>query len=418
MGKHYCSTTCSAIWLVVLIMPVLFAATFFSKNISVSLAPTPPMGWMSWNQFGPNINEAMLKEMADAMVSSGLKDTGYQYICIDDLWQGERDLNGFLHPDPKKFPNGIKAVADYVHSKGLKLGIYSDAADRTCGEKVGSYSYEEKDAQTFAAWGVDYLKYDYCFAPEDQATAIHRYSTMSKALRKTGRPIVFSICEWGPRKPWLWGRKAGGQLWRTTWDIRELWYSGKYDDTQAGILDLLDQQVGLEKYSGPGGWNDPDMLVIGLYGKGKYTSPKGYLPCTDTEYRSQMSLWCLLAAPLLATNDLRSMNPIIKDILTNREVIAIDQDPLGKQASRISKNGDLEIWARDLKDGSKAVGLLNRNDRVTAKIKVTWVQLNIQGKRKVRDLWAHMDLGTFLDQFETEVPSHAVVLLRISPMTK
>jgi alpha-galactosidase len=384
-----------------------------AENPGAQLAPTPPMGWMSWNNFGPNMNETLLKEMADAMVSSGMREAGFRYVCIDDYWQGKRDPQGVLQPDPAKFPHGIKALADYVHSKGLKIGIYSDAAELTCEKQPASFGYEEKDAATFASWGIDYLKYDYCFAPEDQQTAITRYTAMAQALRKTGRPIVFSICEWGPRKPWLWGAKAGGQLWRTTWDIREIWYSGKYDDYTAGILDILDQQVGLEKFSGPGGWNDPDMLVVGLHGKGKYTTPAGYSACTEAEYRSQMSLWCLLAAPLMATNDLRSMNAVTREILTNREVTAIDQDPLGKQASRIAKEGDLEIWARDLADGSKAVGLLNRTDGTTRNLKVTWNQLGLRGKQKARDLWAHKDLGVFQDQLEAMVSPHAVLLLKI-----
>jgi alpha-galactosidase len=384
-----------------------------AENPGAQLAPIPPMGWMSWNNFGPNMNEILLKQMAEAMVSSGMREAGFRYLCIDDYWQGKRDAQGILQPDHSKFPHGIKALADYVHSKGLKLGIYSDAAELTCEKQPASFGYEEKDAATFASWGVDYLKYDYCFAPEDQETAIKRYSAMAQALRKTGRPIVFSICEWGPRKPWLWGAKAGGQLWRTTWDIREIWHSGKYDASMAGILNILDQQVGLEKYSGPGRWNDPDMLVVGLYGKGKYTSPKGYPSCTETEYRSQMSLWCLLAAPLMATNDLRGMNAATREILTNKEVTAIDQDPLGKQAGRIAKTGELEVWARDLKDGSKAVGLLNCDDKSDCKVKVTWQQLGIQGKRTVRDLWAHQDLGIFQEKFEAKVPSHAVLLLKI-----
>lgn len=269
----------------------LQARVLKAENAGAQMAPTPPMDWMSWNKFGPNMNETLLKQMADAMVSSGMREAGYCYICIDDCWQGKRDAQGVLQPDPDKFPHGMKALADYVHSKGLKLGIYSDATELNCEKQPASFGYEEKDAAAFASWGVDYLKYDYCFAPEDQQTAINRYTAMAQALRKTGRPIIFSICEWGPRKPWLWGARAGGQLWRTTWDIREIWHSGKYDDSAAGILDVLDQQVGLEKYSGPGRWNDPDMLVVGLNGKGKYTSPQGYASCTDTEYRSQMSLW-------------------------------------------------------------------------------------------------------------------------------
>jgi alpha-galactosidase len=414
MKKSAHSYICS-LWQLCTFLTVISLATapLPAVDLGGQLAPTPPMGWMSWNNFGPNMNEQLVKEMADAMVSSGMRDAGYRYICIDDYWQGKRDAQGVLQPDPLKFPHGIKVLADYVHSKGLKLGIYSDAAELTCEKQPASFGHEEKDAAVFASWGVDYLKYDYCFAPEDQAAAIKRYSAMSQALRKTGRPIVFSVCEWGPRKPWLWGARAGGQLWRTTWDIREVWHAGKYEASLAGILDILDRQAGLEKYSGPGGWNDPDMLVVGLYGKGKYTTPEGYASCTETEYRSQMSLWCLLAAPLMATNDLRSMNAATREILTNREVTAIDQDPLGKQASRILKEGDSEIWARTLADGSRAVGLLNRADAASRTIKLDWKILGLGGKQKVRDLWAHRDLGVFQDQYEALVPSHAVIFLKI-----
>ncbi len=378
------------------------------------LALTPPMGWMSWNLFGRNISDQLIREIADAMVTSGMKAAGYQYVCIDDHWHGGRDRDNRLYPDPKKFPHGIKPLADYVHSKGLKLGIYSDAGTKTCGGEPGSVGFEEIDARTFASWDVDYLKYDYCFAPEDQETAIRRYTAMGTALAKTGRPIVYSICEWGPRKPWLWGARAGGHLWRTTWDVRDVWEAGRYEAAVTGIVEIIDQQVGLEKYAGPGHWNDPDMLVVGLYGRGVSTTRKGHPPCNDNEYRSQMSLWCLLAAPLLATCDVRNMNAVTKEILTNPEVIAVNQDKLGRQASRVAKNGPVEFWKKPLSRGSCAVGILNRSAEAPA-VAVKWADLGIKGKRKVRDLWAKKDLGGFGDSISLELGAHATALLRLDP---
>jgi alpha-galactosidase len=377
---------------------------------SPRLALTPPMGWMSWNLFGRDISDQLLREIADAMVSTGMKAAGYQYVCIDDYWHGGRDANGILYPDPRKFPQGIKPLADYVHSKGLKLGIYSDAGTMTCGRQPGSFGYEEKDARLFASWDVDYVKYDYCFAPEDEATAIARYTAMGKALAATGRPMVYSICEWGPRKPWLWGAKAGGHLWRTTWDVRDVWEAKEYKAAVTGIMEILDHQAGIEQYAGPGHWNDPDMLVVGLYGKGKSTTRKGYAPCNDTEYRSQMSLWCLLAAPLLATCDVRSMNAVTKEILTNPEVIAVNQDKLGRQASRVIKDGDIEVWRKPLSGNAHAVGILNRASQ-TRTAKFQWADAGVKGKHKLRDLWRRQDLGRQEDSFSLEVPSHATTLL-------
>jgi len=242
------------------------------------------MGWNSWNLFEGEVSEDLLKEIADAMVENGMKDAGYKYIIIDDIWQGGRDNKNNIIPDPEKFPNGIKALADYIHSKGLKLGIYSTAAQKTCAGYTASYGFEEQDAQTFADWGIDYLKYDYCNAPGDTVTAKERYKKMGDALKETERPIVYAICEWGQRKPWLWGNETGGHLWRTTWDSRDVWETKTYDGGHAGILNILDQQVGLEPYAGPGGWDDPGLLMVGLYGKGISTSWDGAPGCNDEEY--------------------------------------------------------------------------------------------------------------------------------------
>ncbi len=376
------------------------------------LAPTPPMGWMSWNQFGPEVSDHLLREMADAMVASGMKAAGYTYVCIDDLWQGGRDRAGNLYPDPKRFPAGIKAVADYVHGRGLKLGIYTDAAEKTCAEQPGSLGYEDRDAAAFASWGVDYLKCDYCFAPEDQETAIARYRTMAQALRRTGRPIVFAVCEWGPREPWTWAARIGAQLWRTTWDVRDIW-EGEYNDDHLGITNIIDRQADLADYAGPGHWNDPDMLVIGLHGKGTYTSPKGWPPCRDVEYRSQMSLWCLMASPLHATCDLRTMDGLTREILTNRDVIALNQDPLGRQARRAIKDRHVEVWKKPLADGRFALGLLNRGPQA-GEVRLKWTDIALKPAWRVRDLWTKEDLGTVRDTITRRVGSHETCVLLLS----
>ena len=370
------------------------------------LALTPPMGWNSWNKFACNVSEDLIKSMADAMVSSGMKDAGYQYIVIDDCWQVRRDSSGNIVADPQRFPNGIKAVADYVHSKGLKFGIYSDAGTATCQGRPGGRGHEFQDARTYASWGVDYLKYDWCNTGTQDAAASYR--TMAEALRVSGRPIVFSICEWGTHKPWLWGAEVGGNLWRTTDDIEDRWSGRKQwpggSCCSNGVLDILDQEADLYSYAGPGHWNDPDMLEVGNGGM------------TPAEDRAHFSLWCLLAAPLITGNDLRSMSAETKEILTNREVIAVDQDPLGRQARRVWKDGDSEIWSKELQDGSRAVILLNRGPS-EEQISVAWHQIGYPDHlaAKVRDLWAHKDLGKFTGSFSAAVPSHAVLMVTIKP---
>ena len=336
------------------------------------------MGWNSWNKFACNVSEELIKQIADAMVTSGMKDAGYQYIVIDDCWQVDRDNQGNIIADAKRFPSGIKVLADYIHAKGLKFGIYSDAGTLTCQKRPGSRGYEFQDARQYASWGVDYLKYDWCSTSTQNQQA--SYSIMRDALSKSGRPMVFSLCEWGSSKPWLWARDVGN-LWRTTGDIQDCW-DCRRDWGGMGFVHILDLQNGLESYAGPGHWNDPDMLEVGNGGM------------TTTEYRSHFSLWCLLAAPLIAGNDIRSMSPEIAEILTNKEVIAVDQDALGLQGRRVKREGELEVWARQLADGSRAVALLNRGATET-KISVSWSDLGYPGylPAAVRDLWARKDLG-------------------------
>jgi alpha-galactosidase len=377
-----------------LLMPSLLAAQ------EKPLASTPPMGWNSWNKFGCNVSEDMIRQMADAMVKSGMKDAGYQYIVIDDCWQVERDASANIVPDPKRFPSGIKALADYVHSRGLKFGIYSDAGSLTCAKRPGSLGHEYQDALHYAAWGVDYLKYDWCSATTQDAQAA--YTLIRNALNAAGRPIVLSICEWGTAKPWLWGKSVGGNLWRTTGDISDVW-QGK-DKHQLGVVDILDLQNGIESYAGPGHWNDPDMLEVGNGGM------------TTEEYRAHFSLWAILAAPLLAGNDLRDMKPEIHDILTDKEVIAVNQDPLGSEGRRVVKDGDVEVWAKQMQDGSRAVALLNRGTS-EKEITFSWENLGYPSHLTagVRDLWQAKDLGQFKEKFSAQVAPHSVVMLRVAP---
>jgi alpha-galactosidase len=377
-----------------LILPSLLAAQ------DQGLAPTPPMGWNSWNKFGCNVSADLIRQMADAMVKSGMKDAGYQYIVIDDCWQVERDQAGNIVPDSKHFASGIKALADYVHSRGLKFGIYSDAGSMTCAKRPGSLGHEYQDALQYAAWGVDYLKYDWCHTSTQDAKAA--YALIRNALNATGRPIVLSMCEWGTAKPWLWGKSVGGNLWRTTGDISDMWQSK--DKNHLGMLDILDLQDGLESYAGPGHWNDPDMLEVGNGGM------------TTDEYRAHFSMWSLLAAPLIAGNDLRDMKPEIHDILTNKEVIAVNQDPLGSEGRRVRKDGGLEVWAKQMQDGSRSVVLLNR-DSSQKEITVSWQDIGYPAHLSagVRDLWQAKDLGQFKDKFSASVSPHSVVMVKVSP---
>lgn len=384
------------------------------SSAQTGIAATPPMGWMTWNMFGGDINGFMLREMADAMVESGLAAAGYEYIIIDDLWQGERDSSGVLRPDPAKFPRGIQSLADYVHERGLKLGIYSDAAEHTCAGATGSYGYEEIDARTWAAWGIDYVKYDYCGAPASADSAFVRYRRMSEALTATGRPILFAVCEWGVRKPWLWAAGAGGNIWRMSWDIRDTWDHGQFDAGHAGIINILDRMPGLEAYAGPGRWNDPDMLVVGLQGRGQSSNANGASGCSATEYEAQMSLWCLLSAPLIASCDLRNMDAVTKRILTNAEAIAINQDALGRQASRIYQKDGIEYWKKPLAGGETAIGVLNRTDTARV-VSLVWRDLALSGIQKIRDVWLHRRLGIADTGYRLTVQPHQVRLLVFWP---
>jgi alpha-galactosidase len=362
------------------------------------LAPTPPMGWNSWNRFQCDIDEGVVRGAADALVSSGMRDAGYTYVVIDDCWHGARDVHGDIQPDRKRFPSGIKALADYIHAKGLKFGIYSDVGDMTCAGRPGSRGHEYQDAAQYAAWGVDYLKYDWCNAGTMDAHAA--YLTMSEALRASGRPIVFSLCEWGTSKPWLWARNIGN-LWRTDADIMDVWSGVKA--YQKGVVNILDDQVGLDGYAGPGHWNDPDMLEVGNGG------------LTVDENRAHFSLWAILAAPLIAGNDIATMTPATKAILTNREVIAVDQDRLGIEGRRVLKDGDGEVWARPLKDGGRAVVLLNRGP-APRRVSVSWEALGYPADlaAEVRDLWTGKVSKRVSGAFSAVVPPHAVVMVKIS----
>ena len=361
------------------------------------LALTPPMGWNSWNKFACTIDEKTIRASADAMVSSGMKEAGYRYVLIDDCWQGERDEAGNIQADPQKFPSGIKALSDYAHSKGLLLGIYSDAGTKTCGGRPGSRGHEYDDARQYAAWGIDYLKYDWCFTETQDGPSSYR--TMAEALRSTGRPIVFSACEWGTSKPWIWGASQGANLWRATGDIMDRWDGRK--DYSLGVMTIVDLVEPLYSYAGPGHWNDPDMLEVGNGGM------------TDTEYRSHFSLWAEMAAPLIAGNDLADMKPAIKAILTNKEVIAIDQDPAGIQGHRILKGDGWEIWSKPLADGGQSILLFNRGP-AKRKIAARWSELGFAAppKHTIRDLWKGRDLPV-AEEISAEVESHGVAMFRV-----
>ena len=371
---------------------------------AADLALAPPMGWNSWNKFAEKVDDKAVREMADAMASNGMKDAGYVYVNIDDTWEAGRDAQGNIQTN-SKFPD-MKALADYVHSKGLKIGIYSSPGPKTCAGYEGSYQHEEQDAKTWAAWGVDYLKYDWCHSSTQDAKS--SYANIRNALDAAGRPIVLSICEWGSHQPWLWGKDVGGNLWRTTGDIQARW-SGKKewkpgDCCSFGVVDIIDAEDSIYSYAGPGNWNDPDMLEVG----------NGEL--TAAENRSHFSFWALLAAPLMAGNDLRDMKAEVHDILTNKEVIAVNQDPLGRQGRRVWKNGDLEVWSKPLARGARAVILFNRG-ATEQEITARWGDLDYpEGlSAAVRDLWEKKDLGRVSGRFSAKVPSHGVVMVTVNP---
>ena len=377
------------------------------------LALTPPMGWNSWNTFQIKIDEQLVKDVADVMVSSGMKDVGYRYIVLDDGWMTmARDpKTGDLVADPKKFPHGMKALSDYVHSKGLKFGLYNCAGTKTCAGFPGTRGYEYQDARLYASWDVDYLKFDWCYT--DGINAKEAYATMSNALKTAGRPIVFSLCEWGTNKPWQWAAPVG-HLWRTTGDISNL-FDGILDHgtwQQNGIMRIVDSQDSIRKYAGPGHWNDPDMLEVGN-------------GLTAAENRTHFSMWCMLAAPLIAGNDLRKMDAETKNILTSKEVIAIDQDPLGIEALKFRNQDSLQIWFKPLTNNDWAVCFVNRTSQ-SKQIEFDWQSELVNddfSKRefnaktmtyKLRDLWLKKDIGDTKKPLRATVLPHDVLALKLS----
>jgi alpha-galactosidase len=377
-----------------------------------NLAPTPPMGWNTWNTFQTKIDEPLLKGMVDAYVSSGMRDEGYRYFVLDDGWMAmDRDSNGNLVADPKKFPNGMKAFADYVHSKGLKFGIYNCAGNKTCAGYPGTRGHEYQDARLYASWGVDFLKYDWCNT--DSLNAREAYITMSSALKATGRPIVFSLCEWGGHQPWLWAKGVGEQ-YRTTGDITANFDKDKHMGTWSAlsVMNILDKQVNIRRYNGPNHWNDPDMLEVG--------NGMSY-----NEDKAHFSLWCMLAAPLAAGNDLRKMSDQTRSILTNKEVIAIDQDELGIAAYRIKMADSLELWVKPLKNNELAICFLNRASH-PQKLNIKWSDLDIsnaeaginikfaENKYVLHDLWLKKAAGTTKGTFKQDLASHDVIMLKLT----
>jgi alpha-galactosidase len=382
---------------------------------SKSLASIPPMGWNSWNTFGHSINEVVVRETADALVSSGLKDYGYEYIVIDDCWSVKdgRDSHGDLIPDPKKFPNRIKALADYVHSKGFKLGVYSSAAEKTCAGYPGSLSFEEQDAQIWASWGIDFLKYDYCHAPLfDQAVAIERYTRMGEALRKTGREILYSLCEWGNQAPHLWGHKVGGHMWRVSGDVYDSWVTIQMNGWDAIGVDVsIDLAHDLHEYGGPGGWNDLDMLVVGLKGKGQIAGNG----MSFLEYQTHMSLWCMACSPLMIGCDVRKLDTDTASLLMNREVLNVNQDPLGIPAKRVKQIGSCEVWTKRLADQSIAVSIINRGSRPEDVIVKARDIGMFDASKLARNLWTQQDTDDFKVELTQRVQAHETILLKVTP---
>ena len=377
-----------------------------------NLALTPPMGWNSWNTFQTHISDSLVRAIADKMVSSGMKDAGYTYLVLDDGWMDmHRDpKTGNLFPDPGKFPHGLKGLIDYVHSKGLKFGLYNCAGTKTCAGYPGTRGYEYQDARYYASLKIDYLKFDWCNT--QGINAEEAYGTMSKALKTAGRPIVFSLCEWGTNKPWLWAENIG-ELWRTTGDISAV-FDGYIDHgtwRQTGVMPIVDLQQGLRKYAGPGHWNDPDMLEVGN-------------GMSVNEDRSHFSMWCMLAAPLMAGNDLRKMTEATRKILTNKEVIAVDQDKEGIEGFKYKDEDSLEVWVKPLAGNDWAVCFLNRSHH-PMKVNFDWKKEVITDSifnhalnagdhsYKIRNLWTGKNAGDTDQPLEAELPSHDVVMVRL-----
>jgi alpha-galactosidase len=368
-----------------------------------ALALTPPLGWNSWNVWGGSVDDAKVRAAADAMVSSGLAAHGFQFVNIDDGWEGTRDANGVLQPNTK-FPD-MKALADYVHGKGLKIGIYSSPGPTTCQGLAGSYQHDEIDARTWAAWGFDLLKYDWCsyerIAKDRSLAELKKpYVIMRDALRKVDRDIVYSLCQYGMGDVWEWGAEVGGHYWRTSGDLTDVW---------SNMSSVGFRQAGREKWSRPGHWTDPDMLVVGKVGWGPTIHDTRLTP---NEQLTHISLWALQAAPLLIGADMTQLDPFTTSLLTNHEVLDMHQDVLGRGAARIYQRERLEVWARPLADGTVAAGLFNRGLR-PVKMTATWKELGISGRQPVRDLWLHRDLGTFDSAFAADVPAHGALLIKI-----
>jgi alpha-galactosidase len=389
-------------------LAALSCALFLSAVPALSqgmVAATPPMGWNSWNHFAGRVTDADVRSAADMLVLTGMRDAGYIYVNVDDTWEGKRDSQGVLHTN-ERFPD-MKALGDYIHSKGLKFGIYSSPGAKTCGGYEGSLGHEEQDAKMYAGWGVDYLKYDLCSFqdnmrkvraehPDEPDAAnnlmIGAYRKMGDALKATGRPILYSLCQYGVDQPWKWGPGVGAQMWRTTDDI---------DDSYGRMITIGFSQAGLSKYAGPGHWNDPDMLEIG---NGKMT---------EDEYRTHMSLWVLLAAPLIAGNDLSKMTEADKNLLMNKEAIAIDQDALGKQGDRLYQSGDFDVWTKPLSNGRVAVGLFNRSWD-NRDVSVDLAEIGFRSGASLRDVWRQKDLGRHSGVFTDTIPRHGVTVLIVS----
>ncbi len=349
------------------------------------------MGWTSWNRFGPFISERLVLETADALVESGMRDVGYRYLVIDDAWHDSvRNGDGDLTENRWAFPHGIRWLADEVHRRGLRFGLYTDAGTRTCQGYPASLGNERRDAKRFADWAVDFMKVDWCHTEGLRGRTT--FPTWTEAIRATGRPMVLSICEWSRDQPWEWAGTVG-HMWRTSADIQDTWES---------VMTIVDRQVPLHPFAGPDHWNDPDMLEVGNGGM------------TEDEQRAHFSLWAILAAPLMAGNDLRDMSATTRAILAAPEVIAVDQDPLGKQGRRVQRTVSTEVWVRELANGSHAVLLLNRGDS-PARVEVAWADLGIAGPRLVRDLWERADIGVRADAHDTALAPHATALLRLTP---
>lgn len=389
-----------------------------------NMAPLPPMGWNSWNFFNCQINERVIRETADAMASNGMREAGYQYVVIDDCWQVGRDSLGFIVADPEKFPSGIKALADYVHARGLRFGLYTCAGRTTCQNRPGSRGHEFQDAFTYATWGVDFVKADWCHTNGQQAQ--ESYTLLRDAFYAAGRPMVLSICEWGLSRPWEWAAGVG-QLWRTTGDIRENWDIPDAKEGKCwggGVIINLDMQQGLEQYAGPGHWNDPDMLQVG----------NGSL--TEEESRAHFSLWCMLAAPLFAGNDIRNMPESMRAILLHKGLIGINQDPLGRQGYKVRDYGELELYYKPLSDGRMALCLFNRFD-FAVELTLSWEDLTIactknrepvslslayencchvEKNMQVTDVWNNRKLGLASGNLQVELGRHDVLVMQLEPL--